>query len=180
MPVYVEWSTSGALVRKMEALKQAAQLKGVTANRAKGDIRQIALDDNVEKLLGRGLLEGVDRYGKPLAPLAPATYKKKSRGFGPALVPRGLQSRFITHLKAVWMDIGIGFTVLVLRYEDIVDKKGRSFAHYHLSGAPMGSKKSQPNWSLPKRDVGGITPQGWAKINVRFKQFAGDVLKGQN
>jgi hypothetical protein len=33
---------------------------------------------------------------------------------------------------------------------------------------------------LPKRDVGGITPAGWAKVQARFRQFAGDVLKGKN
>jgi hypothetical protein len=70
--------------------------------------------------------------------------------------------------------------MLVLKYVDIVNKKGQSFAQYHLTGAPKGSKKSQPNWSLPKRDVGGITPKGMAAIRARVKQFAADILKGQS
>jgi hypothetical protein len=178
MPVTVQWPASGALVKKLRAIKAMSDMSGKGANRVKGDIRKIALDDNVEKLLGRGLLEGVDRYGKPLAPLAKSTYQNPKRGFGPALAPRGLASRFITNLKAEWVDAG-GFAMLVLKYVGIVNKKGQSFAQYHLTGCPKGSKKSQPNWSLPKRDVGGITPAGWARIRTRFKQFASDILRGQ-
>jgi hypothetical protein len=158
----------------MREVQEAARLNGRKATRVKGDIRKIVEQDNVEKLLGRGLLEGVDRYGKPLAPMAKSTYQNPKRGLGPVLVPRGLNSRFITNFKTLWQDAGDGLTVLVMRYVNIVNKKGQSFAQFHLTGA----KKPGTKWVLPKRDVGGITPQGWARIQARFKQFAGDVLKG--
>ena len=150
-------------------------MSGKGSARVKGDLRRIILDDNTEKLLGRGNLEGVDRYGKPLAPMAKSTYQNPKRGFGPVLAPRGLASRFITNFKAEWKDSGQGFTTLVARWVDIVNKKGQSFAQYHLTGA----KKAGTNWVLPKRDIGGISPAGFAKINARFKKFASDVLKGQ-
>lgn len=173
MPIKVEWPISGALIRKMAAIQEAARLKGVAATRVKGDIRKIVVSDNTEKLLGRGLLEGVDRYGRPLAPMAESTFRNKRRGFGPVLVPRGLNSRFITHFRADWKDAG-GFTTLVMGWVGVVNKKGQSFIQYHLTGA----RKAGTKWVLPKRDVGGITPQGWAKIQARFRQFAGDVLRG--
>ncbi len=175
MPVNVQWRSSGALVKKLQAIKEMSDLSGKGANRVKGDLRKIVIEDNTEKLLGRGLLEGVDRYGKPLAPLAKSTYQNPKRGFGPALAPRGLRSRFITNFYAKWADSGQGVTTLVCGWAGIVNKKGQSFVQYHLTGA----KKRGTNWVLPKRDVGGISPAGFAKINARFKQFARDVLKGQ-
>lgn len=174
MPVKVHWKSSGALMAKLRAIQEMSDLSGKGANRVKGDIRKIVVQDNTDKLLGRGLLEGVDRYGKPLARMADSTFRRKSRGFGPVLAPRGLQSRFITNFQAVWVDTGRGFTGLLCRYVGIVNKKGQSFAQYHLTGA----KKPGTKWVLPRRDVGGITPKGWALIQARFRRFAQDVIKG--
>jgi hypothetical protein len=174
MPLYIEWPPSSALLKRLDAINAAAGTNSRSANRVKGDIRKIVLEDNVEKLLGRGLLEGVDKRGQPLAPMAPSTFQNPKRGFGPVLVPRGLQSRFITCLEAIWQG-----GVLVMRYAGMVNKKGQPFAQYHLTGASKGSKAKQPNWSLPKRDVGGITPAGWAKIAARHRKWASDLLKGE-
>jgi hypothetical protein len=112
--------------------------------------------------------------------MADSTFQNPRRGFGPVLVPRGLQSRFITHFYAKWAEASVGFTVLVCGWSGIVNKKGQSFVQYHLTGCPKGSNPKRPNWSLPKRDVSGLSPKGMAAIRARFKQFAADVLKGES
>jgi hypothetical protein len=173
MGVQVQWPASSALLRRLDAINAAVKPNSRAANRVKGDIRKIVIEDNTEKLLGRGNLEGVDRYGKPLAKMADSTFRNPRRGFGPVLVPRGLSSRFITNFVAVWEG-----GVLVMRYVGIVNKQGRSFVQYHLTGCPKGSNAKRPNWSLPKRDVAGITPAGFAKIRARHTRFAEDVLRG--
>lgn len=174
MPLYVEWRSSKALQQRLDAIARAAGGNSKATARVKGDIRKIVIEDNTEKLLGGGLLEGVDRYGRPLAPMAESTYRNPKRGFGPVLVPRGLLSRFITNFRADWIG-----GQLVMRYKDIVNKRGESFAQYLIRGAPKGSKPSQPNWSLPPREVDGITPRGWSEINVRTKGWGRDVVKGE-
>jgi hypothetical protein len=98
-----------------------------------------------------------------------STYQNKKRGLGPVLVPRGMQSRFITNLKAEWVNVE-DFAMLTLRYVNIVNKKGQSFAQYHLTGTRRG---------LPKRDVGGVTPRGMSKIRARISQWAQDIKKGK-
>jgi len=172
MKVFIHFPPSPALLRRLKEMQDAAGPNGRATNRVKGDLAAIVVEDNTEKLLGRGLLEGVDRFGRPLAPMAPSTFKNPRRGLGPVLVPRGLLSRFITHFKAEWRR-----GVLVMGWQDILSKDGRSFVEYHLAGAPLGSKPGQPNWSLPQRDVAGITPAGWAKIVARHAKFAADVLR---
>ena len=174
-PITVQWRSSGALVKKLRQIKEMSDMSGKGAAQVKGDIRKIVIEDNTEKLLGRGNLEGVDRYGKPLAPMAKSTYQNPKRGFGPVLAPRGLASRFITNFFARWEDSGQGFTTLVSGWSGIVNRKGQGFVQFHLTGA----KKAGTNWVLPRRDVGGISPAGFSKINARFKKFASDVLKGQ-
>ncbi len=179
MPLTVNWPSSPALVRRLRDMHAAGKGDGLSAARVKGDVRLIVIEDNTEKLLGRGLLEGVDRYGKPLAPMAESTFKNPRRGFGPVLVPRGLQSRFITHFRATWAKTAEGVGVLVMGWADVVSKQGKSFVEFHLAGCPRGSNAKRPNWSLPQRDVAGISPAGWAKIVARHSKFAQDVVRGE-
>jgi hypothetical protein len=89
-----------------------------------------------------------------------------------------MASRFITNFEVFWSEEN-GTPVLVGRFRDILDKKGRPFAQYHLTGCPKGSNPRRPNWSLPKRDVGGITLSGWEQIKARHRQFASDVLRNK-
>lgn len=168
----VYWPQSSAMLRHMREVQEACGTNSRAANRLKGELRDIVEQDNVEKLLGRGLLEGVDRYGQPLAPMAESTYKNPRRGLGPVLAPRGLLSRFITCFEVVW-DGG----VMLMRYANMLSKDGLPFAQYHLRGCPMGSKASQPNWSLPRRDVGGITPWGWSRFNAARSRWLADRVK---
>lgn len=174
MPVEVRWPQSPALVRRLREMQEAVQPNSRAANRVKGDIRKIVIEDNTEKLLGRGNLEGVDRYGKPLTRMADSTFRNPRRGFGPVLAPRGLASRFITNFRATWQG-----GILVMGWVDMLSKQGEPFAQYHLEGARRGSNSKRPNWSLPRRDIAGLSPKAWSKIVARHAQFAKDVLRGQ-
>jgi hypothetical protein len=167
--IYVQWPTSSALVARIDQIRAAARPGGRANTRALGDIRQIVEDDHKDKML-----RDVDRYGKTRAELAESTLRNPHRGGGPSLIPQGERSRFITNFEAVWQPASNGLNYLAMRFVDIVNKRGQPFAHYHLTGA----SKPGTNWVLPKRDVGGITPAGWAKIKARMSRFAADVLRG--
>jgi hypothetical protein len=160
---YVQWRSSPALIKRLEAIQEAARPGSSALNRVRADIRRIVVDDHTEKMI-----RGVDRYGIQRVALAPSTLKNKRRGPGPSLIPRGMQSRFITNFQAVWEPSG-GYMLLTMRFTDILSKRGKQFAHYHLLGAPRAH--------LPRRDVGGITPKGWAKIAERHTQYAKDLVK---
>lgn len=166
MYVSVYWPASKSLGSKIHGINFISKHFGKGANHVKGDIRKIIIMDHQDKVLRRH----VDRGGNSLAPLAASTLKDKRRGPGPALAPKGALSRFVKNLRVEWSGEGVNST-LIVRFVNIVDKKGRSFAQYHLAGVAKGSKKNQPNWSLPKRDVSGITPKGWSAIQVRFNEF---------
>jgi hypothetical protein len=168
MRARVYWPPSPALVKRLDDIQAAAGPNSRSTNRVKGDIRQIVISDNTEKLLGRGNLEGVDRHGRPLAPMAPSTYQNPRRGLGPVLAPRGLLSRAITAFRATWQG-----GLLVMGWVGI------PWIAYHLTGCPKGSNARRPNWSLPQRDIAGTTPQGFARIKARHSQYAQDVLKGE-
>jgi hypothetical protein len=162
----VYWASSDALIRRLQEIQDAGRPGSTAIQSTKKDIKRIIEDDHKGKML-----RGVDRYGKPRAPLAPGTLTVK-RGSGPSLIPRGLNSRFVTNFETLWTEEG-GYRQLVGHFRPILSKKGKEFAHYHLTGAV----KAGTNWVLPKRDVGGITPKGWYRIIQRHKQLPDDFRK---
>ncbi len=160
MPIIVQFGATKALLRRLDDIRDRAKASGRSAMRVRTDI-QIIVERDHEEMMFRG----VDRYGKPRAPLAESTLKKKPPRANPnSLIPHGYASRFISRYETHWDG-----TVLVQQFVGIVDKRGRSFAQYHLEGGPR----------LPRRDVGGITPAGWSQIVKRHKEFAEDVLRGK-
>ena len=165
MPLIVQFPTSPALLRRLEQLALAAKGGGPAIGWVKNDFRIIIEADHQDKME-----RGVDRYGIARAPLAASTLANPKRGPNPnSLIPHGLASRFIQNFVTEWDG-----DYLVQRLVGIVDKRGRSFAQYHLTGAT----KPGTRWVLPKRDVGGITPKGWAQIVKRHSEYAAQVLKG--
>lgn len=167
MPMNVQWPASSPLVRRLADIQFNARPGSRAVNKCKGDFFKIVRDDHLDKML-----RGVDRYGRPRADLAASTLKSKRRGPGPSLIPRGARSRFITNFQLFW-ETANGLDVLVGKFIDIVNKKGQSFAQYHLTGA----KKKGTKWVLPRRDVSGITPKGWAAIERRHAQLPADILR---
>lgn len=165
MPIYVQGRASEALAARCRAIADAFGPRSKIRQGMQTDLATIVKDDHSDMLM-----RGVDRYGKPRAKLAESTLKNPKRGPGPSLVPRGPASRFATNCEVVWMTFS-GVPQLVKRFRDILDKKGRPFAQYHLEGATKPGTK----WVLPRRDVGGLSPRGWGRLRERWQKFAADV-----
>jgi hypothetical protein len=135
--------------------------------RFREDLRLVVVEDHYHMLLNNK-----DRYGKTRAPLAASTLANKKRGPGPSLIPNYYRSRFIANFVAEWRVLE-GLQTLVAYYRDILSKQGKPFAQYHMTGA----RKPGTNWVLPRRDTGGITPAGWAKVKQLFAILPEYVLR---
>jgi hypothetical protein len=170
MAIKVNYVNQGALHRRLGEIRAAADPRSYPVKRLRAEITAAVVEDNTEKILGRGLLEGVDRYGRPLAPMADSTFRNRRRGFGPVLAPRGLLSRVITTFKVRWAFVG-GQWRMSAGWVDFLSKGGYPIMLAHLDGCPKGSNARRPSWSLPKRDVGGISPKGWVKVQQAFASF---------
>lgn len=68
----------------------------------------------------------------------------------------------ITGFRVRWRREG-GIWVLVAGWANVLSRQGKPFMQYHLTGAPKVH--------LPKRDIGGITPKGWKRIDSRLYRF---------
>lgn len=165
MAIVVEYPTSSALINRCNQLLAVTKPGSRALGRAKEDFRLIVAEDHYHMML-----RNVDRYGQPRAPLAARTLANKKRGPGPSLIPSFWQSRFIFNVQIRWVDEG-GEQYLVKRFVDIVNKQGQPFAMYHFTGA----RKRGTNWVLPRRDVGGVTPAGFAQLKMRFQKFVYDM-----
>jgi hypothetical protein len=165
------YKESGALARRLKEIKDAVDPRSSKMDRLRYGINKIAKEDNTEKVLGHGLA-GVDRFGRPLAPLGKWAHGAafRRRGNGPVLAPHGLESRIITHFKYAWNWVNG-------QYEFVAGWKDLPWMRYHIEGRAKGSKASQPNWSLPRRDVGGISPRGWVQVRALFNRFAKNLLR---
>jgi hypothetical protein len=117
------------------------------------DLRKTVVEDHYHMLL-----EGKDRYGQPRAPLAASTLANKKRGPGPSLIPNYYRSRFIRNFEAEWLPGSGGRMVLAARYRNVLSKQGKPFVQYHMTGTKR----------MPRRDTGGITPKGWARVKQLF------------
>lgn len=157
MPVIVQWP-GNRLKARVESLKAAAAPTGKSITGARIEIRNAVERDNEDKLFRQ-----VDRYGKPLAKLAKSTLKRRKPGQRPdALIPHGYASRVIQNLSTEWEG-----DELVVRWTGI------HWILYHLTGA----KKPGTKWVLPRRDISGITPKGWAEIRKIWKYWIGQITK---
>lgn len=163
MATTVQWPQSSAFARKLFVARAVADGTAASWPRLRDDLKVIVQTDHVDKML-----RGVDRYGKPRAPLAASTLRNKRRGPGPSLVPNFLASRYITTARATWNTAG-GRSTLRLWFEGFVSPKGFPIPQAHEKGARSRN--------LPARPVMGITPSGWAKINRRFNEFSQSVFE---
>lgn len=159
--------TSDALARRCQEIQEAARPGSRALNAMRKDMARIVVDDHREMML-----RGVDGRGRERAQLADSTQEDRRRGPGPSLIPNRERSRFYRNVETLWQTVG-GVMVLVKRLFNIVDKKGRSIIEYHLNGAT----KRGSRWRLPKRDVRGITPRGWARLRERQRQFVQDLVR---
>jgi hypothetical protein len=136
------------------------------------DVAKLATEDNTEMLLGRSSLAwaGEDRFGRDLAQPAQSTFRAWRLRLGRVLAPEGLRSRTITNYRALWFFQSGNWRL-------ITGWVGIPWMIYHLQRRPRGSRSRQPNWSLPKRDIGGISPKGMKPIRERFQRFMAAWVK---
>ena len=173
---------SSALLKRLRAIQGNLSPRSRPVKRLRDAIEAAVIKDNTEKVLGYGssALAGVDRYGKDLTPPAASTVKGWRLRIGRVLAPEGLLSRFITKFVVKWQWDGAQWR-LVAGWVGALSRDGKHFIIYHLMGARKGSKgvdrlgRDMSQWSLPKRDVGGVTRKGWAEIHRAFREFAASV-----
>lgn len=167
MPVIVrvEWPTSPAMVRRIAAARLAVRPDSRAMRDLRADIMSINGNDHIDKMI-----RGVDRYGKPRAPLAASTVEKirrGKRGTGPSLIPGVFTSRYLTKFSQRWT-WREGRSELSSRLDGFLSKAGFPIPLAHEAGVPRRN--------LPRRAVMGITPRGWAEVNRRFDAFAAKVF----
>jgi hypothetical protein len=116
-------------------------------------------------------MAGEDRFGRPLAKPAKSTVKHYEHEglIRQVLAPHGLNSRAITRFFTSWSLSG-----RVWRMAD--GWRNIRWMVYHLQGCRKGSNAKRPNWSLPKRDIGGWSLKGLAEFRREFARFAGQVF----
>lgn len=95
---------------------------------------------------------------------------------GPPLAPRGAFSRVITNLRLRFGRVSAMAWECVGYWDEVVDRNGRRFLHYHFDGATGGGRKR--NVTLPRRDLRGIRPEGRAKARRALRAWAIDLIRG--
>jgi hypothetical protein len=171
MPVLVHWQNSGALQKRLKQVAADVKPGSSKMKTFQTAVTRAVVKDNAEKLLGYGssAWAGVDRFGKDLAPPADSTIRSWGH-LGRVLAPRGVGSRAITAFRTRWVFDGAQMHL-------VAGWVGVTWMIYHLRGCPKGSNPKRPNWSLPRRDVGGIGPKGWVDVRALFKKLAASILK---
>jgi hypothetical protein len=115
---------------------------------------------------------GIDRFGKPLAPLAASTLKKRSRGgllgggSGPPLAPRGWGSRVVTNFVVTSYST-LGRRVFECGWTGMLTKKGRPWLPYHILGKGFN----------PVRNIAGASPTPWAKLKKLFEDWKAGLFR---
>lgn len=159
MPSFVQWPGSAALQRRLKEMEALAKPGSRAVARARDDVGEIVKAGNRE-----GLLAGTDRYGRPFAPLAESTLKRR-RGSGPPLVPRHGQSRPIRNFVVRFVPTSQGWTMIAGWTG--MSAGGKPWMQYHITGGR----------NLPRRDPSGIRPRDWNKIRQRIRKLGVDILR---
>jgi hypothetical protein len=164
---------SGALRRRLQEIRSDVDPRSRKMDRLRGRIAAIRREDNINMLThyGSGTYAGEDRFGRDLAPPAESTLRSREgplHGF--VLAPHGLASRMITQFYTRW-DFSGGHWRMTDGW------KGIPWVIYHLQGCRKGSNPERPNWSLPKRDVGGPSLKCAAQWRREFAEFRARLLR---
>jgi hypothetical protein len=173
MAVKLIVSESGAIKRRLQEIRNDLDPKSRRVAQLRTEIKRAVVADNEDKLYRSASgMAGVDRYGRPLAKPAKSTVEGWSRKglIKQILAPHGLSSRTITHFFVDWKLNGD-------TWQMVSGWRGIKWLSFHLQGAPPGSKSRQPNWSLPQRDIGGVTPAGFVQVRAAFRRYAEAVMR---
>lgn len=166
---------SGALRRRLKEITSDIAPRSAKMDRFRTTLKKAIVEDNTEKLYRLSTsMAGSDRRGQPLAKPAESTVKGwVCKGLiRQILTPHGLSSRAITCFFVSWEFIGT-------QWRAVIGWRGIPWMIYHLQGCRKGSNARRPNWSLPKRDIGGISPKGMAAVRAAFKAMARTVVRAR-
>jgi hypothetical protein len=164
---------SGALRRRLKEIQSDIAPKSPKMDRLRTSLKKAIVEDNTDKIYRQATaMAGVDRFGKPLAKPAASTvkgYERKGQ-VRQVLAPHGLSSRVITKFRVRWQFIGT-------QWRAVIGWDGIPWLIYHLQGCAKGSNPRRPNWWLPQRDIGGISPKGMAAIRGVFAAARRTVVR---
>lgn len=119
------------------------------------ELERVLVADNRE-----GLLAGTDGDGRPLAPLAASTLKKR-KGTGPPLIPQFTASRAIANYRTAHGQDGPGRWVVLGAWENVLSRGGVPFLPFHFRGEGR----------LPTRDIANIRPEGMRRAREAVLAF---------
>lgn len=166
----VEYFQNKTIERYLGSVRRKLDINSPEMSRFASELKEVVTTDNTDKILHSGSMAGIDRYGRPLAPLGAWASKPgamERRGYGPVLAPHGLHSRVITTFSTDVERFGKQL-ILTAGWEGFASKTGFPIMEAHLLG----------NRRLPARDVGGITPHGMKKIGDLVAKLAGNIVHG--
>jgi hypothetical protein len=164
---------SGAVRRRLKEIQADINPQSRKMDRLRTGLKKAIVEDNTDKIYRLSTsMAGVDRFGRPLAPPAESTVKAYVRKgqVRQVLAPHGLSSRVIVNFFVAWQFLGS-------QWRAVIGWKGIPWLIYHLQGCAKGSNPRRPNWWLPKRDIGGISPKGMARIREVFQAAMRTVIK---
>jgi hypothetical protein len=115
----------------------------------------------------RGAFQGLG-VGQPTS----AEYRRMT---GPPLAPRGMGSRVITNLRLRFGRLASGVWEVVGYWDQVVNRHGQRFLHYHFDGATGGGRKR--NVTLPRRDLRGVRPGGVEKARNALRAWMIDIIR---
>lgn len=172
MAIMVHWKESGSLRNRLREIRAAVAPDSPRMDRFRTSVKKVVVQDNEDKLFRLSTqYGGTDRFGKPLIPPARSTVRSwERRGLvRQLLAPHGLGSRTVTNFRVRWVFDGSAWRL-------IAGWVGIPWMLYHLRGCPRGSNPKRPNWALPKRDLAGISPQGWVTVRAEFARLARSLI----
>lgn len=94
------------------------------------------------------------------------------RSVGPPLAPRFQFSRVITNLLIGYFEEGQGRASVWGYWDEVVNKKGEKFLHYHFNGLKLRNGRT-----LPPRDLRGVRPAGKKLLVETFRAWALDLIR---
>ena len=148
----VEWKENGPIEKAASALDDAVSVDYEINRWFRNRIDQIVKESNDRKLS-----QSIDKDGKPLAPLAASTLKRRRGPGGPLDPPR---SSFRLRFKTRWDTNAAGRWIFVAWYD---------FPHavYHATGTK----------TLPRRDLMGLDPQGKREVQAALDEYRRRVAR---
>lgn len=161
MPAGATWEGSERLQKNLQAMYDATRPGSRARASCQRDVLKLVKDGHRD-----GVLAGTDRHGKPLAPLAESTLKRRrARGVSGTtpFATRGTASSAIRDFAAFWQPDSANRMTLIAKFEGAAAK----WIGYHRAG---GKK-------LPRRDILGLRPATARAIEARFKRLADDIRR---